>query len=133
VSFQAKQEMLRANQGRPLDAQQINEARRQDARAMMNSAPARPVVAPNRLDSRPPSARPLSAPAPENRPIPAVARPASEPRPAAESRPTPEPRSVPAVRPAPEVRERTAPAAREDRPRPKHDQREEKDKEKDKK
>jgi len=140
VSFEGKQEMLRANQGRPLDAQQINEARRQDPRAVMSRAliraasgpiaPIPPAPPQNRLDSRPPSARPLSAPAPENRPIPAVARPAFEPRPAPEPRPAAEPRRAPEARPAPEVRERPAPAAREDRPRPRRDQREEKDKDK---
>jgi hypothetical protein len=141
VSFQAKQEMLRANPGRPLDAQQINQARQQDPRSGMNRAPVRaasgpivpmqPVAPSSRLDSRPPSARPLNQPAPE-RPAPAV-RPAIESRPAVETRPGPEPRRAPEARPAPEVRERPAPAAREERSRPKRDQREEKDKEKDKK
>jgi hypothetical protein len=141
VSFQAKQEMLRANQGRPLDSQQINEVRRQDPRALTNREPVRPALArpmdqaavpPGRLDSRPPSARPFGAPVPENRAVPAM-RPLPEPRRAPEPRQIPAPRPAPEGRPAPEVRERPAPAAREDGSKPKRDQREEKDKEKDKK
>jgi hypothetical protein len=115
VSFAAKQQMLQANQGRPLAPEQVQQIRAQQPAAMsrpterMSATPApaavrpeaapavRPEAAPvNRMDSRPPGAmRPPVNPAvaPVERPAPAPAseaRPASAPRPVAqEARPAP--------------------------------------------
>jgi len=84
VSFQAKQQMLQQNSGRPLDPQQITQARAQQPAA------AAPAPQPGRLDSRPPSAqRPAFSNAPAPAPAPQAARPL-----------TPENRPAPAAAPA---------------------------------
>jgi hypothetical protein len=111
VPFQARQAAIAQNQGRPLASEQVAQLRQQQPAAATNSAPVRaasPAAAPaNRLDSRPPNARPLTNTAPANQ-EPSVNRPATvpsaraatEPRPAtAESRPAPA--AQPATRPAP--------------------------------
>jgi hypothetical protein len=139
VSFQARQAVIAQNQGRPLAPEQVAQLRQQQPAAVVNPAPVRaanvpaaranPVApnaaapnpaaqsqpSPNRLDSRPPNARPLNSPAPApapasqqpayNRPAPAAeARPAQAPRPAGEARPAP-PANRPAGRPAPKKEE----------------------------
>jgi hypothetical protein len=115
VSFQARQAAIAQNQGRPLAPEQVAQIRQQQPAAAMNAAPVRSAAAPtsqtNRLDSRPPSARPVPNVAPAGQ-QPAVSRPAVVPseRPAAQARPTPEARPVPAAQPAPAAVTRPAPA-----------------------
>ncbi len=70
VSFAAKQQMLQANQGRPLAAEQVQQIRAQQPAASTYRPPLRATTAPgavpvapppppvNRMDSRPPTARP---------------------------------------------------------------------------
>ncbi len=119
VSFQARQQMLQQNGGRPLAPEQMSQLRQQQPAAVVNRAPVRSYSAPapmpqnagpapagrqfgqqpNRMDSRPPNARPL----PEARPVP-ESRPVPQARPLPESRPVPEVRSIPEVRPIPEAR-----------------------------
>jgi hypothetical protein len=94
VRFEAKQQALQENAGRPLAPEQLQQIRSQHPEAARGgqvgtekpmNAPAPPPV--NRMDSRPPNA---VRPAPENRAVPAeVQRPAPEirPAPAAENKP----------------------------------------------
>jgi hypothetical protein len=136
VNFQARQQVLQENQGRPLDAREMNQVRQQQPAAMVNRGPVRaasasapavsaapaqprfdraPVAQPSRpaaqanpLDSRPPNARPLNQPTPA--PAPQMSRPEPAPR------PFPQTRSAQETRQAAESRrENNSPQAR---PRP---------------
>ena len=197
IAFQAKQQLLEQNQGRPLAPQQMTELRQQRPAAVMNRAGFRPASAPspaiqgrplnanpgvpvpqpspqqvrpeisrpqvanpqtinpqnqpqpgraippmNRMDSRPPSARPVPQASPEttpnqsparpefrrpaqqsvpNAPVqparPELSRPAPESHVAPESRPAPH--SAPESRPNPEGRSYSRPAP-ESRPTPRN-------------
>lgn len=123
VSFQARQQMLQQNGGRPLAPEQMTQLRQQQPAAVVNRAPVRsfsapapaaaPVNAgpapagrqfgqqPNRMDSRPPNARPLPSSGPVSIPGPQQVAPV---RPMPEGRPTPEARPIPESRPVPEAR-----------------------------
>jgi len=142
VSFQSQQAALAQNQGRPVAPEQVAQIRQQQPAAVVNQAPVRPSraiigsdlggvrAAPgssqlnipppaNRLDSRPPGARPLSN-EPSNTPAPA---PAAATAPAARTAPearTPPP--APAARTAPTP---PAPAARKVPPPKKKEKEEE--------
>lgn len=118
VSFQASQAALAQNQGRPLAPEQVAQLRQQQP-ASVNPMPVRSASVPaprvntpapsqpnpnaNRLDSRPPNARPLSNGTPANS-QPSFNRPAPAARPAPatqENRATPAAaRPGPAKRPA---------------------------------
>jgi hypothetical protein len=109
VSFAAKQQMLQSNQGRPLAPEQVQQIRAQQPAAMVNRAPVRmnstPAAPPpppsvNRMDSRPPAARPvtpMAAPVPAPQTQQQVSRPAEVQRPAVEAqRPAAQSRPAPA-------------------------------------
>jgi len=97
VSFQAKQQMLSQNQGRPLAPEQTQQLRaQQQPAAGAGNRPAAAAPPVNRLDSRPPAA--------------AAAQPAARPqaeRPAAAERQAPASteKSAPAERPAPQKKQ----------------------------
>jgi hypothetical protein len=147
VSFEARQQMIQQNQGRPLEPDQVRQLRQQPGatvnRPMVRSAttaPAASVPQPRtaerpferpaeRLDTRPPNVRPatpgVGSPTP-----PAYRQEAPRQQQPELNRPRPEERSV-APRPAPESRElRAEPAPRrEEKPAPAREQKREEKKE----
>jgi hypothetical protein len=142
VSFQAREQAIRQNGGRPLAPEQMNDLRRQQPGASVNSVPVRVVPArpqserqPDRIDSRPRNVVRPVAPGPvetqaPQRPEFQRNRPSVDPpsqqerpdfnrqrpnRPDVESRPQ-APVRPPEPRPQPEVRRESSPVVREPRP-----------------
>ena len=137
VSFQAREQIIQQNQGRPLAPDQLNQLRQQSGAAVNRPAvrtlapqAAAPQAAPaperpaSRMDTRPPNARPQSPTSPVPVSAPPVYRQEAAPRlqEAPRSQEAPRPQTVPQpqyTRPRPE--ERPAPVARpapESRPQP---------------